>query len=166
MLRLQELTEEESAELLDVFLALDLADELPVTTLIGLCADPNTVWADLRVGEIKTLLGLAIGDQDAILDGCAWIEQFGELPEARARVYRCVANMVKMLDSYELEDVAPFEANLILLYGAETFNQAQQLLNGEAQFFGLNNLEADMQGSQMHQQLLAAYRKVGAFKLS
>ncbi len=35
-----------------------------------------------------------------------------------------------------------------------------------AQFFGLNNLEADMQGSQMHQQLLAAYRKVGAHKLS
>ncbi len=166
MLRLQDLTEEESAELLDTFLSLELADELPVTTLIGLCADANTVWADLRVGEIKTLLGLAIGDQDAILDGCVWIEQFGELPEARARVYRCVEKIIKMLDTYELDDIAPYEVNLSLLYGAETLKQAQQLVNGEVQFFGLDNLGADMQGSQMHQQLLAAYRKVGAFKVN
>jgi ribosomal protein S12 methylthiotransferase accessory factor len=166
MLRLQDLTEEESGDLLDTFLSLDLADELPVTTLIGLCADANTVWADLRVGEIKTLLGLAIADQDTILDGCAWIHQFGELPEARARVYRCVEKIIKMLDTYEMDDIEPFEGNLALLYGAETLNQAQQLLNGETQFFGLNNLDADMQGSQMHQQLLAAYRKVGAFKVN
>lgn len=154
VLRLQELNEDESGELLETLLELDLADVLPITTLIGLAADPGTTWVGLRVGELKTLLGLAIGDEEAILEGCAWISQFGQLNEQRARVYRCIANMV------QLEDAAPFTANLQLLYGADTLRQAQALISGEERFFGLGNLGPNMEGSDMHQRLLAAYNKV------
>ena len=62
LLRTQDLNQEESAELLETLLDLELADELPVTTLIGLAADAGSVWADLRVGELKALLGLAVCD--------------------------------------------------------------------------------------------------------
>jgi ribosomal protein S12 methylthiotransferase accessory factor len=154
MLRLPTLSQEECRELLDTLLDLDLADELPVTTLIGLCADPNTTWVDLRVGEIKALLGLAIGDEDAILDGCAWIGQFGQLDAKRAQVYRCIEAMM------QLEDISAYGANLELLYGADAVKQAKALITREQQFFGLGHLGADMEGSQMHQQLLAAYAKV------
>ncbi len=158
--RLQELNEAESAELLETLLELDLADELPVTTLIGLCADPNTTWVDLRVGELKTLAGLAAGDTEAILDGCAWVGQFGQLDEKRARVYRCIEALAQLQEMLESEDTTAFEANLQLLYGAETLQQAHQLLNRETQYFGLGNLGDNMEGSKMHQQLLAAYGKV------
>ena len=154
LLRLPELTEEECSELLALLLELDLADILPITTLIGLCADPGTVWVSLRVGELKTLLGLAIGDEDTILEGCAWISQLGQLDEKRRRVYRCINDLV------QLEDAAPFEANLQLLYGAETLRQAQALVSGEERFYGLGMLGPNMEGSEMHQRLLAAYRKV------
>lgn len=159
-LRLQELNEAESAELLETLLELDLADELPVTTLIGLCADPNTTWVDLRVGELKTLAGLAAGDTEAILDGCAWVGQFGQLDEKRARVYRCIEALAQLQEMLESEDTTAFEANLQLLYGAETLQQAHQLLNRKTQYFGLGNLGDNMEGSKMHQQLLAAYGKV------
>lgn len=154
LLRLPELTEDECSELLEILLDLDLADNLHITTLIGLCADPDTTWVELRVGELKALLGLMTGDEDAILEGCAWISQFGQLDEQRQRVYRCVNDLV------QLEDSAPFEANLLLLYGAETLRQAQALVNREEQFFGLGTLGPNMEGSQMHQRLLEAYRKV------
>lgn len=154
MLRLPELNTAECRALLDTLLELDLADELPITTLIGLCADPASTWVDLRVGEVKALLGLAVGDEEAILDGCAWISQFGQLDAKRAMVYRCIEAML------QLEDTAPFAANLALLYGKDALRQAQALINRDEQFFGLNNLGADMQGSNMHQQLLAAYAKV------
>jgi ribosomal protein S12 methylthiotransferase accessory factor len=157
-IRLQDLTKKESAELLETLLDLDLADELPVTTLIGLCADPNTTWVDLRVGELKTLAALACDSTDDILDGCAWIAQFNELPPARACVYRCIANIVQLNE--ELNDSAHFEANLQLMYGAETLQQAHKLINRKEQYLGLGNLGANMQGSKMHQQLLAAYGKV------
>lgn len=154
LLRLPELTEDECSELLETLMELDLADVLPITTLIGLCADPGTTWVGLRVGELKTLLGLAIGDEETILDGCAWISQFGQLDEKRRRVYRCIEAMI------QLEDTAPFIANLQLLYGADTVRQAQALVSGEERFFGLGMLGANMEGSQMHQRLLEAYRKV------
>jgi ribosomal protein S12 methylthiotransferase accessory factor len=159
-LRLQDLNKKESAELLETLLDLDLADELPVTTLIGLCADAGTTWVDLRVGELKALAGLASGDTDAILDGCAWIAQFNELPPARAKVYRCIANLVQITEELDNGDTALFAANLTLMYGQETLSQAQRLVNREDQYFGLANLGQNMEGSKMHQQLLAAYGKV------
>jgi ribosomal protein S12 methylthiotransferase accessory factor len=159
-LRLQNLQQEESAELLETLLDLDLADELPVTTLIGLCADAGTTWVDLRAGELKTLAALAAGDIDNILDGCAWIAQFNELPPARAKVYRCIANLVQIEEELENGDTALFAANLALMYGKDILAQAQRLVNQEEQYFGLENLGPNMEASKMHQQLLAAYRKV------
>ena len=164
LLRVQDLTENESAELLETLLDLELADELPVTTLIGLCADAGTVWADLRVGELKALLGLAVGDADVILEGCDWIHQFGELPEKRARVYRCISDLVQLQEMTEQNHTKTFNANLALMYSQETLDQAQKLLSRESRYFGLNNLGPNMEGSEMHKQLLAAYAKVNGKK--
>ena len=164
LLRIQDLTQDESADLLETLLDLELADELPVTTLIGLAADAGSVWADLRVGELKALLGLATSDVDVILEGCDWINQFGELPEKRARVYRCITDCVQLKEMAELDHTKPYNKNLALMYGQETLEQAQQLLNQKSRYFGLNNLGANMEGSEMHKQLLLAYHKVNAKK--
>jgi ribosomal protein S12 methylthiotransferase accessory factor len=48
------------------------------------------------------------------------------------------------------------------MYGQETLQLALSLFNQETQYFGLNNLGANYEGSNMHQQLLAAYEKVRA----
>ncbi len=160
-LKLQSLYKQESAELLNVLLDLDIADDLPVTMLIGLCADANTAWVDLRVGELKTLAALACGATDDILDGCAWIAQFNELSPARAKLYRCISNIVQLNE--EMSGSVPFEANLTLLYTAETLQQAQQLVSGKQQYLGLENLGPNMESCKMHQQLLAAYGKVWKF---
>jgi ribosomal protein S12 methylthiotransferase accessory factor len=67
---------------------------------------------------------------------------------------------VQIEEELENDNIALFEANLQLMYGKETLIQAQRLVNREEQYFGLGNLGANMEGSKMHQQLLAAYRKV------
>ena len=64
----------------------------------------------------------------------------------------------------ELEHTKPYNANLALMYGVETLKQAQQLLSRESRYFGLNNLGQNMEGSEMHKQLLLAYHKVNAKK--
>jgi ribosomal protein S12 methylthiotransferase accessory factor len=50
------------------------------------------------------------------------------------------------------------------MYSQETLDQAQKLLSRESRYFGLNNLGANMEGSEMHKQLLAAYAKVNTKK--
>lgn len=160
LLRVQQLDEEECDDLLDTLLDLDLADNLAVTTLIGLAADANTPWATLRVGELKTLLSIAVGDEEGILQGCSWVAQLGHLPEPRARVYRCIDQLVQLDAKSQAASSDAYIAPLRLMFGVETLNLAERLLSGEAQFFGLTDLGVDMQGSEMHTRLLTAYQKV------
>ncbi|MBI1284897.1 MAG: 30s ribosomal protein S12 methylthiotransferase accessory protein YcaO [Thiobacillus sp.] len=152
--RLPELTDDECAELLDRMTELELADDRLVTVLIGLAPDADSPWTDIRVGEIKLLLALALGDDDAILEGCSWIAQYGQRSEARLKVYRCIADLV------QLDDPSPFEAALALMYGRETLQKAFALFNQDERFFGLMTLGSNFEGSAIHQRLLEAYRKV------
>ena len=152
--RLPELTDEECAELFDLIGELELADDRLVTVLIGLAPDADSPWTDLRVGELKLLLALALGDDDAIREGCAWIAQYGQRSEARLKVYRCIADLTR------LSDPSPFEPALALMYGRETLEQAFALFNQDQRFFGLTKLGSNFEGSAIHQRLLEAYRKV------
>ena len=134
-------------------------NQRPVAALIGLAPDVGSLWESLRVGELKTLLALAMGDQDAVAEGCEWIRHFGQLDETRLRVYRCIETMLELAEN---ESYLPV---LYALFGERTVQQAQSLLSGETRFFGLGALGANFEASGMHQKLLAAYAKVQACKV-
>ncbi|MDC8756532.1 30S ribosomal protein S12 methylthiotransferase accessory factor YcaO [Janthinobacterium fluminis] len=156
LLRLHELSEAEAEDLLAHLQTSNLNDERPLWEILGLAIPLGTPWKQLRIGELKTLLALAIGDKEAILEGCDWIHHFKDLAPARRLVYRCVESMLNV------EDVDNYRRSLVLLYGAETVRQAAALLDRSERFFGLETLGEDMQGSAMHQTLLAAYDKLFA----
>ena len=154
MVRLPSLDDAEATELLEYLQTSNLNDERPLWEILGLAIPVGTPWKELRIGELQTLLALAIGDQDAIREGCDWIHSYKQLNPARRLVYRCIESLM------QLEDTAPFQRSLKLLYGAETVRQAEALLDGSERFFGLMTLGPDMEGSAMHQTLLAAYDKL------
>jgi ribosomal protein S12 methylthiotransferase accessory factor len=99
--RLPELSGDECVALYDQIVELELADERPVSVLIGLAPDPDTAWAGLKIGELKLLLALASGDDDAILEGCAWLAQYGQRSPERLKVFRCIADLLKLQDASE-----------------------------------------------------------------
>lgn len=156
LVRLSQLNEEECATLLADLQAMNLNDESPVWEILGLAIPGGSPWNQLRIGELRTLLALAVGDEEAILEGCHWIRHFNDLPPSRRMVYRCIESMINV------EDVGNYRRALVLLYGAETVRQAEALLDGSERFFGLDDLGADMQGSAMHRTLLASYDKLFA----
>ncbi len=156
--RLPELTEDECADLFDKILELELAEDRLVTVMIGLAPDADSPWMDLRIGELKLLLALALGDDEAILEGCTWMAQYGQRSDARLKVYRCIADLVRLEN--ELESPSPFEHALELMYGRETLDKAFAHYNQEERFFGLTTLGKNFEGSKMHTHLLEAYLKV------
>ena len=162
VLNLTDLDDEECADLLDTLTDSKLADERPVAALIGLAPGSDPFWSELRVGELKTLLALAISDVDAIIEGCEWIRQFNQLDADRRRVYRCIEALVNLDEHHE--DSTGFEPALLDLYGAATLEQAMALLDGELRFFDQPSPGLDLVGCDMHQRLLAAYAKVQALK--
>ncbi|HJW24116.1 MAG TPA: 30S ribosomal protein S12 methylthiotransferase accessory factor YcaO [Rhodocyclaceae bacterium] len=153
ILHLAQLDDAECRQLLDTLNEMSLADERPVAALIGLAPDAGSLWADLRVGELKTLLALAIGDTDAILEGCEWVRQFEQLDAGRRRTYQCIATLL------EMEDPNAHEAALVSLYGDETLDMATDLIDREVRFFGLASPGLGLHGCQLHQRLLAEYAK-------
>jgi ribosomal protein S12 methylthiotransferase accessory factor len=73
-------------------------------------------------------------------------------------MYRCISNIVQLNE--EMNNSAAYEANLQLIYGVETVQQAHKLINRKEQYLNLGNLGANMENCKMHQQLLTAYGKV------
>ncbi|MDM5179845.1 hypothetical protein PO883_21885 [Massilia sp. DJPM01] len=59
-----------------------------------------------------------------------------------------------------VEDVKNCRRSMVLLYGEETVRLAEVLLDRSERIVGLETLGTDMQGSAMHQTLLAAYDKL------
>lgn len=172
VLRLADLDDDECADLLDTLIERNLADERPVAALIGLAPGNDPFWSDLRVGELKALLGLAIGDVDAIIEGCEWVRHFAQLDAGRRRVYHCVEAMVKLEEAGdggstadgEAHDPSGFLPALRALYGADTVARAQSLLAGELRFFGQPSPGPDLAGCDMHQRLLDAYARLHPHK--
>ena len=156
LVRLPSLTDDEATDLLAELQTSNLNDERPLWEILGLAIPVGTAWKELRIGELKALLALAIGDQDAVREGCDWIDGYAQMQPARRLVYRCIESLL------DLDGVEDHRRALTLLYGAQTLRQAEALLAREERFFGLCALGPDMEGSAMHQTLLAAYDKLFA----
>ena len=153
-LNLASLTEEDCLQLIDDIEERGIADQQPVAGWLGLAADPGSMWKELRIGELKTMLALAGQDREAALAGCEWIRQFEHIPEQRQRVYRAVATLLNM------ETPTDYQPALDLMFGAETVALAQAMIDGNNRFLGLDSPGLDLAGCDMHQKLLQALQKL------
>jgi ribosomal protein S12 methylthiotransferase accessory factor len=156
LIRLHDLSEAECAELLVDLQTINMGDDRPLWEILGLAIPDNTPWKQLRIGELKTLLALAAGDKEAVLEGCDWIHHFADLAPARRLVYRCIESMLSA------ENAGDYRRSMVLLYGPESVRQAEALIDRSERFFGLKTLGPNYEGSAMHQTLLAAYDKLFA----
>lgn len=83
-----------------------------------------------------------------------WTHSCRQTNPTRRLVYRRIESLM------QLNNAAPLQRSLALLYGAESVCQAQALLDSNERFFGLMTLGSGMEGSAMHRTLLAAYDKL------
>jgi ribosomal protein S12 methylthiotransferase accessory factor len=151
---LQNLDIAESTALLDELNQRDVPDQQLVAAFIGLAADANSHWKTLRIGELKTLLALHIHDTDNALAGCEWISNFNQMESVRQKTYSCIAALLQLTDS------EAYLSSLTRLYGETTLKIAQELIQGKNCFADLIELGINFEGSNMHKQLLKAYRKL------
>jgi ribosomal protein S12 methylthiotransferase accessory factor len=157
ILNLTDLDDQECADLLDTLNDSALADQRPVAAVIGLASDAGSFWSDLRIGELKTLLALAIGDEAATLEGCDWIRHFDQLNPQRRAVYACIECLINLAD---MGDSGPYLDALRQLYGVGAVAQAHALIMQTDRFMGIASLGLMLEGCEMHRKLLLAYDKV------
>lgn len=133
-------------------------DHAPVAQFIGLAPDPGTLWASVRLGEIKLMLCLALEDEQA-LEWVDWCLSLGQGDEAQQRFYRCLRALLDIKWHSE-RDYGDYRRGLAQMYGEQTVNEGIEIVEGRTVFHGLHTPGLSLQGFDRHQALLAGYEKL------
>ncbi|WP_027859630.1 30S ribosomal protein S12 methylthiotransferase accessory factor YcaO [Marinobacterium jannaschii] len=158
-LRLNALSSDACGQLLDELEDAAIAEQEKVTELVGIAPDANTAWANLRVGELKSLLALRTGDLQQALDWNHWVQGFGQLPSARMALHRCLGELLSFaLD--EERQLADYQALLQQIHGEERFSRCQRMLEGDEVFADLPVDDGSLNHFATHRKLLSVYEKV------
>ena len=136
-----------------------------VAEFIGIAPDHGTVWAGLRIGELKAMLCLAIGDIEQATGWVDWCLHMDQLTICRLHLYNCLKVLmdIKQDDSREDED---FADGLVKLYGKEYVSICTKVLEGTYIFHGLHSPGLSLDGFETHKLLLKGYAKLHKAKVA
>lgn len=134
-------------------------DMLLVTHALGVIPDAGTMWADLRFGELKTMLALAAKHHELAIAGTDWCLHFPPLKPERKLLYLCLNTLlqIEMDDNLNTNEYLP---TIEKLYTKEMVERAQKLIDGLEKFDGLYDSDMNLKGFEMHQKLLTSYEKL------
>ena len=134
-------------------------DMLLVTHAIGVIPDAGTYWADLRMGEFKTMLAFAAKNFESAKAGAEWCLHFAPLKQERKRFYLCLNTLlqIEMDDNLNEKDFLP---TVERMYGKDLMEKSQRIINGFEKFDGLHESDINLSGFEMHQKLITSYQKL------
>ncbi|HKL76984.1 MAG TPA: 30S ribosomal protein S12 methylthiotransferase accessory factor YcaO [Gammaproteobacteria bacterium] len=161
-LSLRELSPAAWSELLEELEAAGHNDFQPVAEFIGIAPDPGTLWAELRLGELKAMLALAAGDAEAAAAWVQWCLLLEDMPAERTTHYRCIQALLEMAE--QGRHPAAFRPALASLFGEGVLAEAEAVVAGERVFRGLTSPGPALAGLERHQALLRAYGRVQEVK--
>ncbi len=130
-----------------------------VAEFIGVAPDHGSVWATLRLGELKTMLCLAAGERETASQWVDWCLHMDQLTVCRLHLYHCI----KALLDIELDGARhyrDFEQGLAKLYGQEYLGISRKIVDGEEIFHGLHSPGLSLEGFETHTELLKTYQRL------
>lgn len=159
ILNLHELTQDELMELHTSLEESGIDDMLLVTHAIGIIPDAETLWAELRIGELKAMVAFAAKNYELAKAGVDWCLHFAPLKPQRRLLYLCLNTLlqIEMDDSMNVNDFMP---TVEKMYGKELVEKGQSIINGFTKFEGLQETDSNLKGFEMHQKLINSYEKL------
>lgn len=148
-------------ELLDELDVQDIDDATRVREFIGIVAPKASGWTTLRIGELKSMLYLALGDLEMALDWANWTYNMNSsvFTAERANYYRCLINSLELfMDSQR--DPQQYRMVFEKMYGKDAMAFAWSAIQGGNPFYNLPASDETLANFSEHQKLLAAYAKL------
>lgn len=162
LLKLPGMDRAQLANFLDRLEGLGLNDLQLLAPIIGILFDDACAWATLRIGELKALLLLALGDHQEALHWCAWCLDHAELPGQRRRLYTLLHTLLGF--SLAGHGVNEYVDSLTLLYQDEEIRTGQAIVAGRTCFPGLAFAPTWSEIAREHGRLLDIYGRLSAIK--
>lgn len=154
-------------ELLDELDEQSIDDMTRVREFIGVVAEKGSALQTLRIGELKSMLHLALGHLEEALDWAEWTANMNAsvFTEERNNYYRCLINSIELfLDGNRQPQ--QYRRVFNKMYGEEATGFAWNAIQGGNPFFGLQGSDESLSNMQAHQKLLAAYQKLQRAKIN
>ena len=148
-------------ELLDELDGQGIDDATRVREFIGIVAPKASGWTTLRIGELKSMLYLALGDLEMALDWANWTYNMNSsvFTAERANYYRCLINSLELfIDSQR--DPQQYRMVFEKMYGKDAVAFAWSSIQGGNPFYNLPASDETLANFSEHQKLLAAYAKL------
>lgn len=148
-------------ELLDELDEQGIDDATRVREFIGIVAPKASGWTTLRIGELKSMLYLALGDLEMALDWANWTYNMNSsvFTAERANYYRCLISSLELfMDSQR--DPQQYRMVFEKMYGKEAVAFAWSAVQGGNPFYNLPASDETLANFSEHQKLLAAYAKL------
>ena len=148
-------------ELLDELDEQGIDDATRVREFIGIVAPKASGWTTLRIGELKSMLYLALGDLAMALDWANWAYNMNSsvFTAERANYYRCLINSLELfMDSQR--DPQQYRMVFEKMYGKDAVAFAWSAIQGGNPFYNLPASDETLANFSEHQKLLAAYAKL------
>ena len=148
-------------ELLDELDEQGIDDATRVREFIGIVAPKASGWTTLRIGELKSMLSLALGDLAMALDWANWTYNMNSsvFTAERANYYRCLINSLELfMDSQR--DPQQYRMVFEKMYGKDAVAFAWSAIQGGNPFYNLPASDETLANFSEHQKLLAAYAKL------
>ena len=148
-------------ELLDELDEQGIDDATRVREFIGIVAPKTSGWTTLRIGELKSMLYLALGDLEMALDWANWAYNMNSsvFTAERANYYRCLISSLELfMDSQR--DPQQYRMVFEKMYGKDAVAFAWGTIQGGNPFYNLPASDETLANFSEHQKLLAAYAKL------
>lgn len=142
---------EECEQLIEALEDLNKDDQYLVSALIGMPGDEDSIFKDLRIAELITLLALKTQDNERIQEGCEWLLHFKQIDPRRLKIYQCINTIL------QLDGMTNYASALEKLYTRPILNDALRLIDGEDVFPLISDWK-------MHGLLIESYKKLIRFK--
>ena len=154
-------------ELLDELDEQGIDDLTRVREFIGIVAEKGSAMQTLRIGELKSMLHLALGNLEQALDWANWTANMNAsvFTAERNNYYRCLIQTIELfLD--ENRKPEQYRAVFEKMYGKQAVEFAWNAVNGGNPFYGLTASDEALENMPAHQKLLDAYRKLQRAKIT
>ncbi len=152
-------------ELLDELDEQSIDDMTRVREFIGVVAEKGSALQTLRIGELKSMLHLALGNLEDALDWANWTANMNAsvFSAARNNYYRCLISTIELfLD--KTREPAQYRNVFEKMYGKTAVDFAWSAVQGCNPFHGLTGADESLVTMPAHQKLLAAYHKLQKVK--
>lgn len=159
ILNLHNLNNQDLLKLVEKLETSEIDDYMPISELIGIAFDENSVWGELVIGELKALIYLALRNLEAAKFQVEQFFTFNESSATRKKLFQVIDIVLDIEMDSELE-LAHYLHNLTRMYGEEIVDIAVKCVRGETKFYGLLKTDMNFTGLDRHLKLIESYEKL------